>query len=114
MKRYTSHYLLWSGIGYLKQFAVEMQDGYVRRIFPCTQERESVEWHPGVLLLLPEGMDFPEKNPAFFMAPVIAPEQFAETIPDDFPQKQWKAFLVYPFDFTSMQPVDETQHIPLL
>ncbi len=82
MKRYASHYLFVPGSGYLKQHVIEVEDGYVRRMFPLTEEIEDVEWLPGVIELQLE---------------LIQEEE------------QWVPYLLFPFDFTSMQPVAGTQ-----
>ena len=55
MKRFASHYLLIPAVGYMKQQVVEITDeGVVRGVFPLTEEIESVEWMPGVIVLLSE------------------------------------------------------------
>ena len=52
MKRFASHYLLIPDIGFIKQQVVEINDeGIVQNIFPLTEEIESVEWMPGVIVL---------------------------------------------------------------
>ena len=88
MKRFASHYLLIPAVGYMKQQVVEITDeGVVRGVFPLTEEIESVEWMPGVIVLLSESqMEAEKKGEALF------------------------PYLFYPFDFTSMQPVDGTRH----
>lgn len=78
MKRFASHYLYVPESGYLKQYAIEMEEEYVIRFFPLTEEIESVEWMPGVIELMPYG-------------------------------NKHYAYLLYPFNFMTMQPVDETQ-----
>lgn len=79
MKRYASHYLFHPERGYLKQYAIEVEEGHVARIFPLSEEIEGTEWLPGVIVL--------HREPDDSLAP----------------------FLLYPFDFTTMQPVAETQ-----
>lgn len=79
MKRFASHYLLTPRSGFLKQQVVELEEGCVMRFFSLTEEAESVEWMPGVILL--------EEEEGGSLA----------------------AFWLYPFDFTTMQPVAETQ-----
>lgn len=55
MKRFASHYLLIPAVGYMKQQVVEITDeGVVRGVFSLTEEIESVEWMPGVIVLLSE------------------------------------------------------------
>ena len=54
MKRFAAHYLFFPGIGYIKQYVVEiMEGGSVQHIFPLTEEIKSIEWMPGVIALLP-------------------------------------------------------------
>ena len=80
MKRFASHYLFVPESGFLKQYEVELEEERVVRFFPLTEEIESVEWMPGVIVLSKEK---------------------AEDL--------FSAFILYPFDFTTMQPVAETQ-----
>lgn len=80
MKRYASHYLFVPDIGFLKQYAVELNEGQVVNFFPLTEEIESVEWMPGVIVL-----------EADILTSGLTP------------------YLLYPFDFTTMQPVAETR-----
>ena len=54
MKRFAAHYLLLPDVGFIRQQVVEIADeGYVRDVFPLTEEIESVEWMPGLIALLP-------------------------------------------------------------
>lgn len=63
MKRFASHYLLIPAVGYMKQQVVEITDeGVVRGVFPLTEEIESVEWMPGVIVLLSESQVEKIKN----------------------------------------------------
>ena len=63
MKRFASHYLLIPAVGYMKQQVVEITDeGVVRGVFPLTEEIESVEWMPGVIVLLSENQMEEIKN----------------------------------------------------
>ena len=63
MKRFASHYLLIPAVGYMKQQVVEITDeGVVRGVFPLTEEIESVEWMPGVIVLLFESQMEEIKN----------------------------------------------------
>ena len=54
MKRFASHYLLIPAVGYMKQQVVEITDEGVVECVPLTEEIESVEWMPGVIVLLSE------------------------------------------------------------
>lgn len=78
MKRFASHYLYVPNTGFLKQHVIEMEEEYVVRFFPLTEEIESVEWVPGVIELAPQ-------------------------------DNKRCAFILYPFDFKTMQPVAGTQ-----
>ena len=63
MKRFASHYLLIPAVGYMKQQVVEITDeGVVRGVFSLTEEIESVEWMPGVIVLLSESQVEKIKN----------------------------------------------------
>lgn len=51
-KCYAAHYLLLpAGEGHLRLHGVEVEEGYVIRIFPLTEEKAGTEWLPGVILL---------------------------------------------------------------
>ena len=124
MKRFASHYLLIPAVGYMKQQVVEITDeGVVRGVFPLTEEIESVEWMPGVIVLLPadqleeiKNTGMFEKNiPVFqFNLPVVSDQ--TSSCPKEFlavSEERGEVlfpYLFYPFDFTSMQPVDGTRH----
>ena len=50
-------------VGFIKQQVVEITDeGVVRDTFPLTEEIESVEWMPGVIVLLSESQVEEIKN----------------------------------------------------
>ncbi len=112
MKRFASHYIWIPGRGYLKQHAVETDSsGRAVRLFPLTEEIESVEWLPGVIALLSEeeaaeisGCQAEEiKNTGMFAKNLPV---YSMSLADEcrYP------YLFYPFDFTSMQPVAGTRH----
>ena len=42
MKRFDSHFLFLPAYGYLKQYAIETEEGMVVRLFPLTEEIENV------------------------------------------------------------------------
>ena len=124
MKRFASHYLFMPDVGFIKQQVVEITDeGVVRDTFPLTEEIESVEWMPGVIVLLPAdqleeikntGMIF--KNiPVFSSNLPNVPNQSSQCLMEYLHEAERKGealfpYLFYPFDFTSMQPVDGTRH----
>ena len=78
MKRFASHYLLIPAVGYMKQQVVEITDeGVVRGVFPLTEEIESVEWMPGVIVLLSESQVEKIKNTGMILKniPVFRSEE---------------------------------------
>ena len=44
MKRFASHFLFLPAYGYLKQYAIETEEGIVVRLFPLTEEMENVDF----------------------------------------------------------------------
>ena len=118
MKRFASHYLLIPAVGYMKQQVVEITDeGVVRGVFPLTEEIESVEWMPGVIVLLSESQVEKIKNTGMILKNILpsvsnqSSQCFNEYLQEA--EKKGEAlfpYLFYPFDFTSMQPVDGTRH----
>lgn len=84
-RRIASHCLFLPGHGYLRMHALEMEDGYVHRIYPLKEEVEDMEWMPGVIALFPDGE-----------------------------HGEWRAYLYSPFDLISMQPVAGTRRRLLL
>lgn len=101
MKRFASHFLFLPGYGYLKQYAIEMEEECVTRIFPLTEEVENTEWLPGVIALLrnPESLlNFDDKQIT------AVPQSIEEELPSLIP------YLFSPFDFTTMQPAAGTRH----
>lgn len=140
MKRFASHYLLLPDIGFVKQQVIEVDgEGIVVDIFPLTEEIESVEWMPGVIVLITADQLAQIKNTGMivknilvfqfnlpivsFQSSLYSPSQFFKSSSFE-PSDCLKAFieniaakrvslypiLLYPFDFTSMQPVGGTQH----
>ena len=121
MKCFASHYLLIPAVGYMKQQVVEITDeGVVRGVFPLTEEIESVEWMPGVIVLLSERQMEEIKNtgmilkniPVFQINPSNILNQSSRCFEESLKEKGEVLFpvLFYPFDFISMQPVDGTRH----
>ena len=124
MKRFASHYLLIPDVGFMKQQVVEINDeGIAQGIFPLTEEIESVEWMPGVIVLLyarqmeeikNTGMSL--KNIPVFQSnlPIVSNQssQYSSELLNA-SKRRGEAllpYLFYPFDFISMQPVDGTRH----
>ena len=124
MKRFASHYLFMPDVGFIKQQVVEITDeGVVRDTFPLTEEIESVEWMPGVIVLLPADQLEEIKNtgmilkniPGFQINPSNILNQSSRCFEESLKELKEKGevlfpVLFYPFDFISMQPVDGTRH----
>ena len=124
MKRFASHYLFMPDVGFIKQQVVEITDeGVVRDTFPLTEEIESVEWMPGVIVLLPADQLEEIKNtgmilkniPVFQNNPSNILNQSSRCFEESLKELKEKGevlfpVLFYPFDFISMQPVDGTRH----
>ena len=120
MKRFASHYLFMPDVGFIKQQVVEITDeGVVRDTFPLTEEIESVEWMPGVIVLLPADQLEEIKNtgmilkniPVFQINPSNILNQSSRCFEESLKELKEKGevlfpVLFYPFDFISMQPVE--------
>lgn len=113
IKRFASHFIFLPGYGYLKQYVVGVEEGRVVSVFPLTEEIEGVEWFPGVIVLLNNEEDISEGYSGIFHKS----SEVLEELPEVFCQETFpsgiSAYLFYPFDFTTMQPVGGTQHRPL-
>ena len=121
MKRFAAHYLLLPDVGFIRQQVVEIADeGYVRDVFPLTEEIESVEWMPGLIALLPvneiKNTEMFSKNISVFQFnfPIVS-DQTSQSFKEDLAASEKRGevlfpYLFYPFDFTSMQPVAGTRH----
>ena len=101
----AAHYLFVPGSGFLKQYAIEIEGGYICHIFPFSEEIESVEWFPGVILLTPQ--EESDINTLFNFTNI---EKQSIYIPKVTINMKWRAYLLYPFNFVTMQPVAETLH----
>ena len=121
MKRFAAHYLLLPEVGFIRQQVVEIaDDGRVCHIFPLTEEIESVEWMPGLIALFPgseiQNTGMIEKNiPVFQINLPSVSNQSSQCFNEYLQEAEKKGealfpYLFYPFDFTSMQPVDGTRH----
>ena len=115
MNRYAAHYVLWPGTAFFKQCAVAVENGRVRHVFGVSQELESIEWHPGVIVLMAGKEDGLLGAGDMWHVPeaVLTPE-LAEKASVSFSQKRVQAWLFYPFNFTSMRPVGGTRRRQLL
>ena len=124
MKRFASHYLLIPDVGFMKQQVVEINDeGVAQSIFPLTEEIESVEWMPGVIVLFSARQMEEIKNTGMILKnipmfqsnlPIVSNQssQYLSELLDESKRRgeALLSYLFYPFDFISMQPVDGTRH----
>lgn len=112
--RYASHFLLLPGYGYLKQMAVELAGGRVKRIFPLMHECEDTVWLPGLIAL-------PDVDEWYLMSEEPCTVQLLFQVPllpwsGDLPSPVASTLIhrmachVTPFDLTLLQPVDGTRH----
>lgn len=103
MIRYAAHYVYLPDYGFLKQHVVEMLDGHVTALFPLTSEIENTEWQPGVIVLTASEH---EVNASLFRVKTLL-----EEVPSDVKDKlsQWIPVLLFPFDFTEMEPAAGTR-----
>lgn len=114
MKRYASNYLYLPGLGFLKQYMIEInEEKYVTHISPLSEEFESVSWLPGLIALIPEQeiknittSTYPELCSYFSSGKKL------EEIPAPYHKELSSMKLVlarlYPFDFISMLPKEDT------
>ena len=123
MKRFASHYLLIPDVGFMKQQVVEINDeGLAQGIFPLTEEIESVEWMPGVIVLLSarqynlSGTDCTDYTVFSYFKPCNPRNPcLINSLNEHLHEMERRGeallpYLFYPFDFISMQPVDGTRH----
>lgn len=108
MKRFASHFLFLPAYGYLKQYAIETEEGMVVRLFPLTEEIENVEWLPGAIVLLTQN-ELKEPDTIFSLTNasrnlLITPPSFIDEscglMPVYFPN----------FDTTTLLPAAGTRH----
>ena len=106
MKRFASHYLLIPAVGYMKQQVVEITDeGVVRGVLLSESQMEEIK-NTGMIL----------KNiPVFQINLPSVSNQSSQCFNEYLQEAEKKGealfpYLFYPFDFTSMQPVDGTRH----
>ena len=110
MKRFASHYLLIPGVGFVKQQVVEISDeGVAQNIFLIVllsvHQMEEIRNTGMVVKNIPV---FQQNLPVLIVASSCTLNDFLDTSRKSgevlFP------YLFYPFDFTSMRPVDGTRH----
>ncbi|KAA6350693.1 hypothetical protein EZS27_001921 [termite gut metagenome] len=101
VKRYASHFLLLPEYGFLKQCVVEIeQEGDVLRIFPLWEELETVEWHPGVILLSEKEED-KNRITQLFQIRYRLLSDIPAAFQTNISIRQF-VYLLYPFDFKRM------------
>ncbi|KAA6328143.1 hypothetical protein EZS27_022930 [termite gut metagenome] len=101
IKRYASHFLLLPEYGFLKQCVVEIgQERDVLCIFPLSEELETVEWHPGVILLSGKEED-KNRITQLFQIQYRLLSDIPAAFQTNIPIKQF-VYLLYPFDFKRM------------
>ena len=93
MKRFASHYLFMPDVGFIKQQVVEITDeGVVRDTFPLTEEIESVEWMPGVIVLLPADQLEEIKNTGMIFKNIPV---FSSNLPNHIQRDRRKTVFLY-------------------
>lgn len=124
MKRYAAHYLLLPGHGFLRQVAVSVEEG-VARLFRWDREVENVEWLPGVLLCSSQDVSID-----MFRSMCRDARSVSSSLPEasffgDSHSSENEGVVLslpssvclyhfYPFDFTTMIPVDGTRRRRLM
>lgn len=113
MKRYASHYVLSPDMEWIRLPVVEI-DGEEIKLYPVSEELHSIEWLPGVILLLSKNRNRIGEEPYqqdIFISAKHSPlqEMFLSVHSEEF-----EIFYLSPFDFTLMQPVSETRSRQLL
>ena len=88
-----------------------VEEGQVVSAFPLAEEIEGVEWFPGVIALLNNNEEDISKG---YSGIFQKSNEVLEKLPEVFCQETFpsgiSAYLLYPFDFTTMLPVDGTRH----
>lgn len=105
MKRVASHYIYVPEEGYLRQTAIEMEQGRVVRLFPLEGEPEDTLWLPGVVALVTSEM----LPLSFCSGPVCS---FSVDLSRRMVGR--KALYYSAFDFNCWQPAYGTLHTQLL
>lgn len=122
MKNFAAHYIYIPDGGFFKQSGVSIDDtGRVVSVFALDDEVESVEWHPGVIVVLPASPNinndetliavvsslFTHQKAVFSHLTDSNKEMVDRLILND---QTMVAYLFFPFDFTSMKLDGETRH----
>lgn len=104
MKRYASHYLYLPGHGFLWHYVVQMHENRVEALFPMSDEIESTEWQPGVIVLV--------SSETAISALSFDSKKILSEVPTEMVGRIscFVPVLLFPFDFTKMEPVAGIQH----
>lgn len=110
-RQFASHFVFLPRYGYLKQYAVRVKEGQFVSAFPLPEEIEGVEWFPGVIALLNDKEEIPEKCADIFQESNVVLQELPKAFCEETASSgRIAAYWFYPFDFTRMQPVGETRH----
>ncbi len=113
MKRYASHCILSPCMEWIRLHMVEINEETIK-LFPIYEEAHSVEWLPGVILLLPKKRNSMDNKLYFENTLLSAKKAFKKEVILTFHTEEYSIFHLFPFDFTLMRPVAGTQSKQLL
>ncbi|MDR0746238.1 MAG: hypothetical protein LBF17_07080 [Mediterranea sp.] len=106
MKRFASHYVYISSLGFLKQYVVEINDdGYVAALYHLEEEIESIIWVPGVIRLIPYDCLSENQILTFDKTEIktVLPAGY-----DNMDPLKLAAIRLYPFNFSEMKANADT------
>lgn len=108
-KRFSAHYVYSPSVGYLKQAVVEVDEcGCAVALSLLLEEVEGVEWLPGVIILVADQDSVSDFSQQQLVADLTLFNTYIQTCQSV--GLPLRPYLLYPFDFTSMQPVAGTRH----
>lgn len=113
MKRYASHYVLSPDMEWIRLHVVEVDGGEIK-LYPVSEELHSIEWLPGVILLLPKNGNAIRQESYLQDIFILAKHSSLQETFLTIRSEEWEIFYLSPFDFTLMQPVSETRRRQLL
>lgn len=102
MERFAANYLYLPDYGFLKQCVVEREEHTIH-IFPLKEEIEAVVWIPGIICLLGEIGKPLEQN-------IFLNNNITTEIPVALILNNLTIVQLYPFNFSTMQPQDNTEY----
>jgi hypothetical protein len=119
MRRFASHYVYTSSLGFLKQYVVEINDeGYVAALYPLEEEIESIIWTPGVIRLISYDSLPPKGDNETAVKQAFANQLFTFDRKEiksgtpagysDMASLKLAAVRLYPFDFSGMKANADT------